>query len=241
MFDTLKKRSSQQEYLDDFHGNEKELEAVFKDINRVNRLLGGNNITIRAVGDLLRKHPKEQFVILDVGCGDGTILRKIAQYCRKHDFKARLIGIDLSVEALNIARSASTEFPEISYKVQDVLALRQTDMNCDILISTLTTHHFTNEQLPLMLAQFARLAKIGFVNNDLHRSRLALYLFKLFSMVFIKTSTARSDGLISIRRGFKKRELIDFAQKLPNRQHLIKWKWAFRYVWIMQSNSTHTP
>ena len=240
MFDTLRKRSNQQEHLDDFHGNEKELEAVFKDIIRVNRLLGGNNITIRAVGDLLRQHPKEQFVILDVGCGDGTILRKIAQYCRKHDIKVRLIGIDLNVEALNIARTASTEFPEISYKVQDVLALTQTDMNCDILISTLTTHHFTNEQLPLMLTQFARLAKIGFVNNDLHRSRLALYLFKAFSMVFIKTKTARSDGLISIRRGFKKRELLDFAQKLPNRQHLIKWKWAFRYVWIMQSNRTHS-
>lgn len=240
MFDTLRQRSRQQEHLDDFHGNERELKAVFKDINRVNRLLGGNNITIRAVGDLLRQYPKEQFVIMDVGCGDGTILRKIAKYCRKHDIKTKLIGIDLNVDALNIARSASTEFPEISYKVQDVLALTQTDMNCDILISTLTTHHFTNEQLPLMLAQFARLGKIGFVNNDLHRSALALYLFKLFSMVFIKTKTARNDGLISIRRGFKKRELLDFAKKLPNRQHLIKWKWAFRYVWIMQPNSTHT-
>lgn len=240
MFDTLRQRSRQQELLDDFHGNEKELEAVFKDINRVNRLLGGNHITIRAVGDLLRQHPKEQFVIMDVGCGDGTILREIAKYCRKHAFKTQLIGIDLSVDALKIARSASTEFPEISYKVQDVLTLTKTDLNCDILISTLTTHHFTNEQLPMMLAQFARLAKIGFVNNDLHRSRVAYYLFKLFSMVFIKTRTARIDGLISIRRGFKKRELLDFAKKLPNRQHLIKWKWAFRYVWIMQPKRINT-
>ena len=220
--------------MDDFQRGEKQLKHVLDDINRVNRILGGNGITVTAVATLMRSYPKEKYVIVDVGCADGNMLREIAMYCRKQDIKADFIGIDLNSEALSIARKASAEYPEIRFLKQDVLQFDQSDLNCDILITTLMTHHFTNEQLPRMLQQFASLPSIGFINNDLHRSRLAFYLFKLFSMVFIKTETAKIDGLISIRKGFKKRELLAFAKELPQMRHLIAWRWAFRYVWIMQ-------
>ena len=46
--------------------------------------------------------------------------------------------------------------------------------------------------------EYVELAKIGIVINDLQRSGLAYYLFKLFSLIFIKTDVAKIDGLISI-------------------------------------------
>ena len=97
-------------------------------------------------------------------------------------------------------------------------------------------HHFTDTQLVVFLKKYVELAKIGIVINDLQRSGLAYYLFKLFSLIFIKTKTAKIDGAISITRGFKKKELIQYSKGLPDTEHQIKWKWAFRYVWIMQPN-----
>lgn len=234
MLESLISRSTEQELMDDFQGSESALKIVLDDINRVNRLLGGNGITVKAVAKLIREHPQDRYVLLDVGCADGTMLRTLADYCRKNNIKVAFIGLDLNTDALNIARKASVNYPEIRYVAQDVLELQPDDFDCDILITTLMTHHFSNAQLPVVLQKFASLVRLGFVNNDLHRSRTALVLFKLFSMFFINTETAKVDGLISIRKGFKKRDLYAFAQQLPQMKHFIKWKWAFRYVWIME-------
>ena len=96
-------------------------------------------------------------------------------------------------------------------------------------------HHFSNEQIPIFLSQFTNLAKIGVIINDLQRSALAYYLFKGFSAIFIKTKIAKHDGLISIKSGFKKKDLITFSKDLSHSAHTINWKWAFRYVWVMQT------
>ncbi len=234
MLASLKVRSTEPELMDDFKGGIQSLKLVLNDINRVNRILGGNAITVNSVARLMKRHPREHYTLIDVGCADGTMLRAIARYCRKKNIKASFIGVDLSRNALQIAEEASRDFPEIRYLEQDVLQTSKVALNCDILITTLMTHHFTNAQLELFLAQFARLADIAVVNNDLHRSRLAFYLFKAFSTVFIRTETAKIDGLISIRKGFKRRDLLALANKLPQMKHDIRWKWAFRYVWIMQ-------
>ena len=234
MLGKLQERSTEEEIMDNFKGPASTLKVVLDDISRVNRLLGGNGITIKAVSKLIRDNPQDSYTIMDFGCADGTMLRSLARYCRKQQIKAEFIGIDLNSDALNIAKDASKDFPEIRYLLQDVLQLEQADLDCDIVITTLTTHHFTNEQLPKLLKQFAALSKIGFVNNDLHRSGVALFLFKIFSIVFIKTKIAKVDGLISIRKGFKKEDLRNFANLMPSMNHFIAWRWAFRYVWIME-------
>ncbi len=227
-------RSTETEYLDNFQGDRPALKQVLDDINNVNRLLGGNQITIRAVAKLIRAHPKKHYTLIDVGCADGSMLRSLAKYTRKMELQVDLIGIDLNTDALTIAKEASKGFPEIHYLERDIMQLGGVDLECDILISTLTAHHFTDADLLVLLQQFVRLAAIGVVVNDLHRSRWAFYLFQLFSTIFVKTETAKKDGLTSIRRGFKKNDLIRFSKQLHNMHHFIQWKWAFRYVWIMQ-------
>ena len=42
------------------------------------------------------------------------------------------------------------------------------------------------------------------------------------------------DGLTSILRGFKREELESFSNILQVKPQ-IKWKWAFRYQWIIQN------
>jgi hypothetical protein len=42
-----------------------------------------------------------------------------------------------------------------------------------------------------------------------------------------------NDGKLSILRGFRKRELVSLAKKMNFKHYSIRWKWAFRYQWII--------
>ncbi len=230
----LKERSKQKEVLDNFQGNSQALAAVLHDINRVNRILGGNRITINAVFRLIAERPKDSYTILDVGCGEGNMLRELASLARERNIPLKLVGIDLNSDALQLAKQASFDFPEIAFLEKDVLNADFTDYGCDIVITTLTLHHFQNSDILSFINQFMRLASIGVVINDLHRNGLAYCLFKVFSLIFIKTKVAKQDGLTSIRRGFLKSELKALSSSLSDVHHEISWKWAFRYVWIIR-------
>ncbi len=236
MLKNLSTRSTEPELMDDFKGDVNALKIVFDDINNVNRLLGGNGITIKAISELIKEFPKESYTIVDMGCGDGTMLRKVATFFRNRKMEVRCIGIDLNVDALKIAEKESKDFPEIQYLNRDILSFQPEDISCDILLCTLTTHHFTDKDIPVFLKQFVKLTSVGVVINDLQRSVLAYYLFKLFSVIFIKTKTAKIDGLISISKGFVKSDFQAYSKEIPDRKHQIKWKWAFRYAWIMKVN-----
>ncbi len=232
----LKNRSTEEELMDHPSVNVEDLKTALSDISRTNRLLGGNAITIKAVHELIEtcKNNKE-YVIMDLGCGDGKILRKVAESFRKKNIQVRLIGVDINEKSLEYAKELSVSYPEISYIQQNILDLTESKVFCDISICTLTLHHLTNEEIIVFLKRALEASSMGLVINDLQRSKLAYYLFKVFSLFFIKGYIAKNDGLVSIKRGFRKKELLNFAKELGLKRYQIHWKWAFRYRWIIQS------
>ena len=229
------KRSEALELMDDPMMDAERYREAYLDINRCNRLLGGYGITLNALHDLIKTHPKESYTILDMGCGDGQMLRKVAKFLKKREIKHQLIGIDLRDDVLDIAREKSIDFPEIQFVRQNILELDDS-YDCDILLCTLTMHHFTDANIHIFTKKFVSIANIGVIINDLQRSKMAYSLFKLFSLFFIKTDVAKYDGLVSISKGFLMPDLQEYASKLAEATHHIAWKWAFRYVWIMQPN-----
>ena len=102
----------------------------------------------------------------------------------------------------------------------------------DLVLTTLFLHHFKNDELVTFLKPVLEKAKLGIVVNDLHRHKLAYYLFKLLCIT-IKNKTIVEDGLTSVLRGFKRQELKDISQQLDT-NYQIHWKWAFRFQWILK-------
>ena len=142
----LSKRNYSPELMDDFQEGIEQLRIVFNDINRVNSVLGGNSITIKAITALIKENPQKLYTVIDMGCGDGNMLREIAKYYRKKNIAVRLIGVDLNEQALAIAREASREFIEIEYKLADILQIKSDDYHSDIVVSTLCMHHFMEKK-----------------------------------------------------------------------------------------------
>lgn len=225
-------RSSAAEQLDDFSLSGIELNQALDKIASINRLLGGNQVTLSGVITLMRLITVERLVkIVDFGCGNGDMLRALAVYARNRGIRFELTGIDANAAAITHATALSLEFPEIKYICCDFLTSESSEIY-DIILCTLTLHHFSNDQIEGLLKVFRQKAILGIVINDLHRHRLAYYLFKIICVVFNLSELSRHDGLVSILRGFKRKDLTKFSQHSKSTV-TIRWKWAFRYQWII--------
>ena len=227
-----KYRTDQVELMDDFTMEGELLQKTLDQIAGINKWLGGNNVTLNGLKKLLKNKPKEnQITIVDVGCGNGDILRKVAKYGRKKGYNLKLIGVDANEYTVNYAKKLSQEYNEISYLQQDIFSDAFKTLDYDIVLSTLFLHHFKEDQLVKILAQIIKKATMGMVVNDLHRHPLAYYLF-IGVCLFIQNPMVKEDGLISILRGFKRVDLERISNKIKAKSS-IKWKWAFRYQWLL--------
>ena len=234
MFIDTTTRTSAAELMDDFSLKGEELRDTLDEISGINRLLGGNSITLKGVKNLLKRIPQtETITIVDLGCGNGDMLRMLSEFGSHQGWDFNLIGIDANDYTVRYARELSVLYPNISYIREDIFGTTFESLEYDIALCTLTLHHFDENQLMHLLALLKKKSSIGIVINDLHRNALAYRLFQLIGFLFPMKAMAKRDGLVSILRGFKKEELVGFAKKLNISNYTIRWKWAFRYQWII--------
>ena len=229
-----KYRKDEPEKKEDFTMEDEILRDALDKIAKINQLLGGNKLTLKGVQDLLPSDAKvREIVIVDVGCGNGDMLRNLADFGFKNNYNFRLIGIDANNFTISHAQKLSEKYSNISYHCLDIFSKSFQELQYDIVLCTLTLHHFKDIQIIQLLNVFYKNTTIGIVINDLQRSAVAYRLFQGLCFVFQLNDMSREDGLISILRGFKKEELIEFSKKLRFNKYNIQWKWAFRYQWII--------
>ncbi|MHA7865337.1 methyltransferase domain-containing protein [Flagellimonas marinaquae] len=226
-------RSDATELMDDFSMKGELLRDTLDKLGKINKWLGGNHVTLNGLRQLLKNQPKEKVLtIVDLGCGHGDILRLIADFGRKHNYSFELIGIDANQDAIEYADELSVAYEELSFRSVDVFSEEFRAMEYDIVLSTLFLHHLNEDEIHALLNTVTTKAKLGVVINDLHRSSMAYGLFKLLGLV-ISNHMIVQDGLTSILRAFKRKEIEQISSQL-NLNSKISWKWAFRYQWLIK-------
>jgi len=232
-FISTKQRTDKEELMDDFSIGGDLLRDTLDKLEKINRWLGGNKVTVNGLKELLKNHPKEQEVsIVDIGCGHGDILRDVAKFGRKKGYRMNLLGVDANPTAIQYAIELSAEYPEVYFKTEDIFSEAFQRRKFDVILATLFLHHFKEAQLIPFLSNSLQQTKIGVLVNDLHRHKLAYYLFLLLSL-FIKNKMIIEDGLTSVLRSFKRKDLEEISEKI-NANTQISWKWAFRFLWIIK-------
>lgn len=228
-------RSTEAEIMDNFQMEGEILRDALDKIASINQLLGGNKVTLQGLKKLLEGQPKTKLIrITDIGCGNGDMLRVLADYALKNKLNFELKGIDANHFTVQHARKLSAGYSNISYDCLDIFE-PATVLTADIILCTLTLHHFKDEEILHLLGQYQHTAGLGIVINDLERSALAYNLFKALCFVFGLNDMSRADGLVSILRGFKKADLLHYSKALNFKNYSIRWKWAFRYQWIIKT------
>ena len=142
--------------------------------------------------------------ILDVGSGGGDTLRAIARWAAAHSLPVELTGIDLNPHSTRAAIEFSSRDPltsNINFLTADVFACTP-DLQPDIVLSALFTHHLTTPEIVRFLVWMEQHARLGWFINDLHRSRRAAFWFRFLPILFDWHPFIQYDGPVSLRRAF---------------------------------------
>jgi SAM-dependent methyltransferase len=180
-----------------------ELRACLHDIARVNRLTFAYRPTISWMEELVAAHPSPAapLHVVDVGCGDGDMLRRIDAWAAKRGVPVALTGIDVNSDAIRAAREATRPTQRIDWMVGDALSDVATG-DIDVVICSLLTHHLTDSQVVQFLQWAERTTRWGWFINDLHRKPVPYHLFRLWVRFTNWHPFVKNDGAVSIRRSF---------------------------------------
>jgi 2-polyprenyl-3-methyl-5-hydroxy-6-metoxy-1,4-benzoquinol methylase len=197
---SLRQRSRDDEQMDDPALDPGVYLEVLSGLGRVNRWTFAAWPTL----SFLRRGTRgmERFRLLDVGFGEGGMLRTIAAWARRHGLEAELIGVDLNPKSAGVAAELTPPGLPIEYRTGGYADLG----DFDFVVSSLVAHHMTDDQLRDFLRWMEAHARRGWLVNDLHRHGFAYHGFPLLTALLGVHRIVREDGQLSIARSFRPSE-----------------------------------
>lgn len=200
--DRLSSRLRADELMDDPTLDAATYHAVLADLAKVNRVTFAYRPTLAFLARALRG--RRRLRVLDVGFGDGDMLRQIARWAAKHRIEADLVGIDLNARSVTAAEAKPSPGAPIRYLSGDYADLAGDGF--DVVISSLVAHHMTEDQLRRFLRFMEAEAAAGWLINDLHRHAFAHSTWPLLSGAMRWHPIVCADGHTSIARSFRPNE-----------------------------------
>lgn len=229
----LTNRLHESEQLDNPDLQGEKLEETLRNLQTVNSLLGNVRSLSKSVVKIACSQKKENYRIVDLGCGGGDVLMHLAKVFRKRGIKATFTGIDFNAHSLQYAKKNAADFPEIQWLQADVLSSNFELPECDFLISSHFMYHFEDAQLIAFLQKHQSKVHTAIIISELQRSSIAYFLFQLFAPLLQFSRIAYEDGLVAIRRAFNRAELEGIMQGAGIERYELRWKWAFRYELVV--------
>ena len=223
----LEKRSEEIEIMDDLDISGEVVDQTLRELNTINKYLGGNQISITAFGRIVAE--SKNISLMDLGCGGGDIMVEMAKWSRKKNIATEFLGIDANPNIVAYAERNTKEYPEIKYQSINIFSKEFRDLSCDIIHCCLFLHHFKESELISLFKQFKSQAKIAVIVNDLHRHPLAYWSIKILTKLFSKSTMVQNDAAVSVARGFKRMELEKILAQAGIEKYKLTWKWAFRW------------
>lgn len=228
---SLKTRANDPEIMDDLQCNGVVVDQTLRELEIINKWLGGTAITIRGLEKLIKRcsPPVEKLRIADLGCGGGDMLKEIALWARNRDIEVELWGFDANTHILDFARKNTRSFPEITFEKKNLIGENIPEQKFHILLATLFTHHFESEVISDLLKRWQRAAIVGMVINDIHRHWISYLSIKILTHLFSRSDMVKYDAPLSVARSFKKREWQEILERANIKNYELHWAWAFRW------------
>lgn len=171
-----------------------------------NALMGGTRAVMHELEAVVSSLP-QRATLLDVGTGMGDIPRRAREIAARHGITLDTIGLEAAEWLAAAGRSSTT-----AAVVGDGRSLPLADHSVDVVICSQVLHHFFDDEAFALLRELDRVARTRVIVSDLVRSDLAIAGLWLFSFVLGFHPVSRHDGIMSIRRGFRPRELREIVR-----------------------------
>lgn len=226
----LTQRIDEAEIMDDFELPAAELNPVLKGLGNLNAWFGGHKMLINA----LKHFPVQQGDhISDWGCGGGDGLGAMAEWAKMKNLPLTFTGVDAAAAAIDFARRETASYKNVRYLQANVMDEQLQHKGFDIIISSLFTHHFANNEWVELVKHMFTSARRGVIITDVHRHWMSYYSIKFLARYIIRNPMMVYDGPLSVRRGFRKKELKTLLSQAGITNYRLQWKWAFRWQLII--------
>lgn len=195
----LTERRDAPELMDDPALPDATYRAVLADLAKVNRTTLAYRPTLRFLERAIGR--RKRFALLDVGFGNGDMLRVIARWANKRGIEAQLTGVDLNPGSAAAAREQTDPALPINYQTGDYRDCAGDRFDC--ITSSLVAHHMTRDELVCFLRFMEGEAQTGWFVNDLHRHAVSYLGYPLLARAMGWHPIVRQDGQTSIARSFR--------------------------------------
>lgn len=199
------RRPELRELMDDPECDPDRLRRTLQRFALVNRLVAGWDRVYRAHIRPFALAGTGTLRILDIGCGAGDLLRRLAVLTARDGIDVDALGIDPDPRCLAVARDRTAH--GVQFREAHSGDLVAEGRRFDVVVSNHVLHHLDAQQLPDLLADSDALTDGLVLHSDIARSRAAYAGYALAITPLAPGTFLRTDGLRSIRRSFTPVEL----------------------------------
>lgn len=224
----FEKRSTEKELLDSPDCDPALALESYRLMEKVNCFFGG----IRNVRRFIEKEVAERkstspIRILDIGSGSCDIPIAISRWARSRGIPVKFTCLEVFDSAVKIARAKLAESGETSVElIQEDVFTHVPGEPYDYAVASMCFHHFEDEKILELMRHLRNFVKNGVFINDLHRSFLTW--IGAVHMTTFSNEGVKHDSRLSIRRGFKIRELRRLLMQLEDVTVSVEPSWLCR-------------
>lgn len=210
------------------------LAGNLRDLERVNRFLGGAELSWRALSHLCRLSPgSDPLRLIDVGTGAADIPRALLRQASASKIGLRITATDVRAQIVDIARARSVGAKDLTIAQAGTQRLDFGDGTFDVAHASLVMHHLEPGAVVELLAEMRRVARLGVIVNDLDRARHWWWGSWLLTRLATSNRYTRHDAPLSVRRAYHPAELAELAQQAGLREVARFWtRPAYRYALV---------
>lgn len=207
------------------------LRANLRDLARVNRWLGGERLSWRALEPLLRATSRSTPLrVLDIGTGAGDIPHGLGARAADR-YPLEITATDVRPEIVALAEKAANDEPRFEVKLGAHDRIDEADGSFDVVHASLVLHHLDPNEAVAFMTEMARVASRAVILNDLDRSRRWLLAAKLLTRFTTRNQYTRNDAPLSVQRAYRPNEMVQLAARAGLVEEARRWaRPGYRYA-----------
>jgi len=237
IFPDLSVRATINELMDESGCDKKKLLRTVRQFASINRWVSRYRTLLkRWVLDDMQNDPAREYHLVDMGAGGCDIDVWLLKAARQRGLKLRITACDMDARIIAQARSTFGHTQGLAIRETDLL-IDTFDEPVDYVFANHFLHHLTSEEIIRLLQLWQPRVRRKLVFSDLLRSPAAYFGYSALSL-FYPNSFARTDGLISIRKGFLPNELTALADAAMKTEFSLHQILLGRLVLCIDGNAT---
>jgi hypothetical protein len=200
------------ELMDDIHGSQEDLFRTLSQFRAINALFSRSRTLVkRYLFPHMLRQGDRHIVCADLGAGGADFALWFTRWCRGKGLRVKMLCVDHDPRVVRFAQEACSGHDDIAVVEASAESIGVINGPIDYIFCNHFLHHIESGKIPGLLKTIHDTARCGFLLNDLARSKAAYAGFGSFCRVFFRSTMSCRDGLLSIRKGFTKREIAGLA------------------------------